>query len=156
MQELNQNLNKDLGKDLDKDSGSNVNVIAQNLLNRFCHALDVSNYDALLACFAPDGTWVRLGKRLTGHSEILHELTGNRPKTLKTIHLVSNVIIDKRTEESAAGQFYMVAYRHDSATPPPYPVPKPTVIGMCPVELTLTRNQWLLKFLQVGPFLFAN
>lgn len=143
-----------------------LNVVAQNLLNRFCRALDSSQYDQLLACFSPDGTWLRMGKPLTGHAEILRELTDNRPATLKTIHLVSNVVIDGQegpsvsepsvSGQSASGQFYMVAYRHDSAAPPPYPMRQPAVIGVCPVEIVLTQEGWLLKFLQVGPFLFAS
>jgi len=143
-----------------------LNVVAQNLLNRFCRALDSSQYDQLLACFSANGTWLRMGKPLTGHAEILRELTDNRPATLKTIHLVSNVVIDRQEGpvaseqdalgQSASGQFYMVAYRQDSAAPPPYPMPKPTVIGVCPVEIVRTQEGWLLKFLQVGPFLFAS
>jgi len=110
-----------------------------SLLGRFCMALDAADYPAVVECFTPQGTWIRLGKPLGGRVTILKELTDNRSKTVKTIHLVSNVCIDEQSDDRGAGRFYLVAYRRDTSDPPPYPVPLPTVIGIC--HMTVVRGR---------------
>jgi SnoaL-like domain len=126
----------------------------QNLLAQLFIALDDCNYDALTGCFTQDGTWTRQGATLR-RDEIKKALDA-RPATLKTIHVLSNILLEAETQDGAAGRFYLTVYRHDADTPPPYPVPKPAVVGLCKAEFVQVQTQWLIRQLQTGPYVFAN
>ena len=133
-----------------------LSVIAPSLLAKLCIALDGRDYDALAACFAPAGTWTRQGKTLRGREEIRKTLADTRPATLSTIHIVTNTSIDAQSERAATGRFYLTVYRHDGSSEPPYPVPAPSVVGLCKVEFVYMGDEWLLQHLQTGPYVFSN
>ena len=131
---------------------------AYNTLSRFCCALDARDYEALVRCFAPDGVWLRQGKALKGGDQIRQILTQTRPATLTTMHVVTNVCIDDHSERTASGRFYLTVYRHDSGTTAasPFPVPSPSVVGLCKAMFTLIENRWLLQRLETGPYVFTS
>lgn len=71
-------------------------------------------------------------------------------------HLVSNVCVDEQSDDRGAGRFYLVAYRRDTSDPPPYPVPLPTVIGICHMTVVRGTKRWMFESLEIGPFLSAG
>lgn len=129
---------------------------APSLLAGLFLSLDGRDYEALAACFTPDGAWTRQGKTLHGHDDIKAALVTGRPATLTTIHVLTNVSIDSQTADRAQVRFYLTVYRHDASAPPPYPVPKPAVVGLCKAEFGQARGQWLIAQLHTGPYVFAN
>ncbi len=129
---------------------------APSLLARLFMGLDGHDYDALTNCFAPDGSWLRQGKTLSGREQLRKVLSETKPATRTTIHVVSNVCIDRQTADSGLGRFYLTVYRHDSDSPPPYPVPVPKNLGLCKIEYRLVDGTWLVQHMQTGPYVFTT
>jgi hypothetical protein len=132
-----------------------ISAATSCILSRLFHSLDQSEYGILVECFATSGTWERQGKILTGRAEILHSLAV-RAATLHTIHIVQNLLTDEASDYEAAVRFYLTVYRHDSASPPPYPVPSPAAVGLCKARFWKDGMTWQIKQLQTGPYLFVS
>lgn len=130
-------------------------VAAANRLSELFHSLDSGDYDTLTACFAENGTWARQGKTLKGRNEIRATLA-SRSTTLKTIHIASNILVGHSPANAGTFRFYLTVYRHDSAAPPPYPVPVPAAVGLCKAEFENDGKEWRIKSLETGPYVFAN
>jgi hypothetical protein len=129
---------------------------APSLLGRLFMALDGHDYDSLTECFARDGVWLRQGKTLSGREQLRKVLLETKPATRTTIHVVSNVCIDRQVAESGSGRFYLAVYRHDSSAQPPYPVPMPRNLGLCKVDYSLADGTWLVQHMQTGPYVFTS
>jgi SnoaL-like protein len=134
---------------------TDISAATSSILSRLFHSLDRSEYGVLVECFAASGTWERQGKILRGRAEILDSLAA-RATTLHTIHLVQNFLIDEVSDHEAAIRFYLTVYRHDSASPPPYPVPSPTAVGLCKAAFQRDGITWQIQELQTGPYLFVS
>jgi SnoaL-like domain len=132
-----------------------ISAAISSILSRLFHSLDRSEYRVLVECFAASGTWERQGKILRGRAAILDSLAA-RATTLHTIHIVQNFLIDEASDHEAAVRFYLTVYRHDSALPPPYPVPSPAAVGLCKARLEKDGIAWQIKELQTGPYLFVS
>jgi SnoaL-like domain len=132
-----------------------ISAATSSILSQLFHSLDGNEYDVLVECFAASGTWERQGKTLRGRAEILEALTA-RAATLHTLHIVQNLLIDEASDDEAAVRFYLTVYRHDSAAPPPYPVPSPAAVGLCKVRFQKDGLMWQIRELQTGPYLFVS
>jgi hypothetical protein len=132
-----------------------ISSATSSILCRLFHSLDQGEYDALGKCFATSGTWERQGKILRGRAEIIEALAA-RAATLHTIHIIQNFLIDETSDLGAAVSFYLTVYRHDSASPPPYPVPSPAAVGLCKARFRKDENAWQIEELQTGPYLFVS
>lgn len=130
-------------------------VGASSLLNRLFQSLDRGDYDRLIDCFADQGEWSRQGKTLKGKVEIREALTSRSP-SLRTIHLVHNVLLDELAGSDAEVSFYLVVYRSDAPSPPPYPPPQPSAIGACEARLDRKGEGWKIRNLRTGPYLFVS
>jgi len=76
-----------------------------------CYSLmDHGRYEECAALFASDGTWVRGGKPFTGREAILAAL-GQRPPAMVSRHVVSNVMIDAESEDTARGTAIFIPLR---------------------------------------------
>jgi hypothetical protein len=129
---------------------------APSLLARLFIALDGHDYDGLTACFAPSGIWLRQGKALCGREQIRTTLVDTKPPTRTTVHVLSNVCVDRGSADRGAGRFYLAVYRHDSNAPPPYSVPMPRNLGLCKVDYVRVDSEWLVIHMQTGPYVFAT
>ena len=134
---------------------SEILASTSSVLSRLFHSLDQSKYDVLVECFALSGTWERQGKLLRGRAEISKALT-SRVATLHTIHILQNLLVDEASNQDASVRFYLTVYRHDSASPPPYPVPSPAAVGLCKARFEKDGIAWQIKELQTGPYLFVS
>ena len=79
-------------------------------LNVFFRHLDERRYDELAAMFLPEGRWLRQGQWLEGRDAIGAAMKG-RPATMRVRHIISNVLVARRSEDEADVQAYMTAYR---------------------------------------------
>ena len=85
----------------------------------FFRHLDDRDYDRASALFGEDGCWVRLGARLTGARAIKAALA-DRPATLATRHVMSNVIAAAEPGESEVRvRYYITVFDDESGTPVP-------------------------------------
>ncbi|MGO4325868.1 nuclear transport factor 2 family protein [Cupriavidus sp. 2TAF22] len=90
--------------------------LCQQLLHRFFHCLDQSDYDGLLALFDPDGVWHRQGVALRGHMAMA-EAMQTRSTTQRIRHVLSNVFVHKHDDHVAEVGGYMAVYRFDNGHP---------------------------------------
>ena len=79
------------------------------LSNAFAYHLDHKEYPALVALFAPEGTFVRTGVRLEGRAKIL-EVMRLRPVDQFTRHITTNFHFTHVDHDSARAVFYNQSY----------------------------------------------
>lgn len=92
--------------------------LCQQLLHRFFHCLDQSDYDGLLALFDPDGVWHRQGVALRGHAAMAQAMQA-RSTTQRIRHVLSNVLVHQHDDHIAEVGGYMTVYRFDNGQPQP-------------------------------------
>lgn len=104
----------------------------------FYQALDRSDYPACLDCFAPDGSWMRLGKDHVGHEAVARVLE-ERPAALMVRHLLTNLVARPGADGTAEVSAYVTVHTHkfESGTvTPPGPVKQP--IGIYAIQAVMT------------------
>jgi hypothetical protein len=79
-------------------------------LHAFFGHLDECRFDELTAMFLPEGRWLRQGQWLAGREAILAAMRA-RPATVRVRHVISNVVVTRRSADEADVQAYMTAYR---------------------------------------------
>ena len=79
------------------------------LSNAFAYHLDHKEYQALVALFVPDGTFVRTGVRLEGRAKILAAMR-ERPAEQFTRHITTNFHFTEVSADSARAVFYNQSY----------------------------------------------
>lgn len=104
---------------MDKATRSRIEAECVALSNAFAYHLDHKEYDALVALFAPDGTFVRTGVRLEGRAAILAAMR-NRPAEQFTRHVTTNFHFTEVTQSRAWAVFYNMSYYAFLPGNPPY------------------------------------
>jgi hypothetical protein len=108
----------------------------------FFHYLDERDYEALAALMAPDGTWPRQGRTLTGPAEVLDALRG-RPASMITRHMVTNFLVTIHDPDRATVRFNLTVYLNEAAgTAPP---PRIDTVRACTDELVRVNGEWKLQ-----------
>lgn len=97
-------------------TAEDVVQLTQQLHAFFIH-LDERRYEELAALFVPQGRWLRQGRWLDGRDAILAALQ-ERPATVRVRHLISNVLVTRRSADEAQVQAYLTAYRRLEGQPP--------------------------------------
>jgi len=85
-------------------------------LTAFIYHLDHGEYQRAAAQFAPDATWVRHGKTLTGTAEILATISV-RPAGQVQRHVLSNILVTQTGSDQATATAYMTLYRTQTDSP---------------------------------------
>jgi len=121
-------------------------VAIQQVIARFYHYLDGGRHDDLVALMAPDGTWLRRNAVLRGRA-MVREALRQRPATVTTRQLVSNLIVDFPAAETADATYYLTAFHHDADAPPTLPVPidHPLHVARYAARLTLREAVWQIQ-----------
>jgi len=84
-------------------------VAAAALTHAFFAGLDLNDPDAVAACMAPDGVWVRQGTELKG-PEAVRQACAARPRDRATAHVISNLTAWAAGEGRMRVRFYLSAY----------------------------------------------
>jgi ketosteroid isomerase-like protein len=98
-------------------SDTDIRQACADVASRFFRCLDRRQYDELASLFASGGTWVRQGAELRGRDAIVAALA-QRPATLVTRHLLSNVWVDIESPETAHVHYDVSVYARTEAGPP--------------------------------------
>ncbi|MCW8084177.1 nuclear transport factor 2 family protein [Sabulicella glaciei] len=115
----------------------------QQAVHRFYAALDASDYAGVAASMAPEGSWHRQGKMLTGPDEVRAALA-ERPAGRVTAHLVQNLVVDLADERSATLRYMTLVYRHDGeGGTGPAPLSQPLSISAHVDRLRREGDRWL-------------
>ena len=112
------------------------------------HALDSSDFAYLETILAPDGVWHRQGKALKGAGMVRQAMKEREPGA-RTRHLVTNLMIEKATEDEAEAHYYMTAFRADGDVDRPKPdkIALPSGIGLYTVKLKRSGERWLFTLI---------
>ncbi len=119
-------------------------------LHVFFNLLDERRYDELADLFIPQGRWLRQGHWLDGRGAILEALRG-RPASMRVRHVISNVIVGRRSDAEKEVQAYLTAYRQSEHQ-------LPSLFSLNVVRCIYRREDhaWLLAEQQlVREFVFA-
>lgn len=87
--------------------------------NAFAYHLDHQDYPALVALFAPNGTFVRTGVRLEGREKILATMR-QRPSEQFTRHITTNFHFTHVDRDTAKAVFYNMSYFIFAPGKPPF------------------------------------
>jgi hypothetical protein len=108
---------------------------------------DRGENDKAVVLFAPDGQWIRAGKPLTGHRELLESMKERSP-TIIVRHMIANIMIQVKDGKSAEGVTYYTAYNHDTGANPhklPAPLGLPFSLGEWHDKFVLTPEGWRIS-----------
>lgn len=135
--------------------GLSDKAAVEQLLLRVFYALDMRDYAGVVSCFHVDGTWVRMGKRLVGHTQMRQALD-QRSKTMLIHHVITNVLFEEADEIRCRLVCYLTAYRHDNgnAIVGAAPLVGPSQVGFCRAEAARdsAAETWRLSYLNAdGP-----
>ncbi|GAC1424486.1 MAG: hypothetical protein NVSMB5_18490 [Candidatus Velthaea sp.] len=113
------------------------------ILHRFFLALDETEYQTMLAIFAPDARWHRQGAVLRGRTEIGAALQARPLQRIR--HVITNTVTNVRGDEAETTS-YMTAYRRLGAPASDAP---PKIAGPFRVSVVHTRfacndETWLI------------
>jgi len=70
-----------------------IKAACEAVVLTFFHALDTRRHDAAAALMAPEGVWMRQGKRLCGPQEVLAALDARAPER-STCHVITNLRLE--------------------------------------------------------------
>lgn len=120
---------------------------------RFFRSLDDRDYDQIPQLFCDDGVWHRRDIAHKGPDEVRQSLADIPPVT-PTVHLVTNLQIDRLSPQEAQATFYVTAFRPSSdigAAPPPWPIGLPLIVTLYKADLTVVAGQWRFKAMRNRP-----
>jgi hypothetical protein len=92
------------------------------LINRFMWLLDAFDEGGLVALFAPDCTYSRAGKEITGIDDLRATLE-RRSRDQTTRHVCTNIVIDAADRDHASGKACCLVFRHRGLPIPGQPAP---------------------------------
>ena len=109
---------------------------------RFGRLQDERRYNDLPKLMTKDGTYTRLGEKLTILDFI--EWVGTMPPN-KTRHFVTDIDFSEVREASAKGVSYYTLYLYGGETNSPYPLDGPFVVGEYHEKFVKTDEGWKIK-----------
>lgn len=132
-------------------------LAAQHLIARVFYFHDTRDFTAEAACFAEDGAWLRKGELLEGRARIVATLEA-RPRSLVTMHVVTNVVVERFTADSADVAFFLTTHLHDDGTPVTGPVGlrRPPSVGIGRATLVKRDSAWLIHRFATEDWVFLS
>lgn len=126
-----------------------IKAACEAVVLTFFHALDTRRHDAAAALMAPEGVWMRQGKRLCGPQEVLAALNA-RAAERSTCHVITNLRLEAVEQASDAEHnptratvgYFLTAY--DSVPQEQGGAPRLVSIRECRDVLVATPDGWRL------------
>lgn len=120
--------------------------------HRFFHRLDERRYVDMLDMMLPDAIWLRQGRRLCGHAQIMEALEARSP-TMRVRHVMSNGFVESESADSAHYIAYMVGYRYDDGVvrQPPLTINGPARMLLVDTQFVRRNGAWLIRETHVVP-----
>ncbi len=114
----------------------------QSISLRFGRLQDERRYEDLPQLMTPDGTYTRLGEKLS-IADFIAWVNTMPPN--KTRHFVTSTEIDIVDKTNAKGLTYYTLYLYGGEEETPYPLDGPFVVGEYHEEFARTDNGWRIK-----------
>lgn len=119
------------------------------LIARFYHALDASDYTALASLLEADTVWLRQGKELTGPDAIIEAL-GQRHAERRTAHQLQNLYVTlDESGTTATAKYYVNVYDNQG----PSGSLQLKVIMVSEDQFALRDGRWRLLAKRAGKWL---
>lgn len=119
---------------------------------RFFRYLDDQDYSRIPTLFAEDGVWHRRGVGNQGPDQVRQSLA-DIPPVMPTVHLVTNLQINRVSSNEVHAVFYVTALRSSPGTnsPPPWPMEMPLLVTLYKAHLVTVADQWRIKAIRNDP-----
>ena len=109
--------------------------------------LDTQRYGEFAALFGDEGV-LKVSGRVEGQTAIARAMA-NRPATLRSRHVLTNILIEPVDQEHATGTTYLSLYRHigeASLEARPIEPFAPAVVGHYSDQFKLTNQGWRFAY----------
>jgi hypothetical protein len=121
----------------------------ERLILAYSRALDVGDMNAAADCFAEHGTFARpmAPDQVVAGREAIRAALLARPKTLRTRHLSTNMMIDVESRDAASGLSYltMVSATPGEGAPPPHLSQGPVWFGEMQDRFVRENGAWKFR-----------
>jgi hypothetical protein len=120
---------------------------------QFFRFLDDRDYDRIPGLFSDDGVWHRRGVATSGQDQIRRSFT-DIPPVMPTVHLVTNLQVDRVSRHEAHAVFYVLVFRSSpdaGGGGPPWPMRLPLMLTLYKVDLATTANEWRITMMRNTP-----
>jgi ketosteroid isomerase-like protein len=125
----------------------------ERLMYRYAQYVDFGQAARIAELFAENGAWLGAdGNGMRGRQAI-HDGFAQRAALTRrqSRHVITNVLIDLASSDSATGIAYLVNYRHDAASEHaerPAPAGLPKFVGEYHLTFTRVERVWLIDTLR--------
>jgi uncharacterized protein (TIGR02246 family) len=124
----------------------------ERLVQRYCHYVDHGEASRIAELFADDGVWTSPQNTMSGRDEI-HAgfLRRERNAARRSRHVCTNLLIDVKDKDNAAGCVYLTLYRHDDTDEAKVrPSEVPTIVGEYRDSFVRTDDGWRISRREIG------
>ena len=133
-------------KDMSPPARLEIEQECAKLVTLFCNLNDARDYDGLADLFTEDGVFARPtdpANPIKGRAEIRRRFD-MKPRELLTRHLISNIVIQAESPESARGESYMLLYtgQEPPGTALPVPAAPQALLGAFKSRFVRSREGW--------------
>ena len=111
---------------------------------RYAHYLDSNQVDKISTLFDEQGSWQGVTGRYTGREDIALAFS-KRPKNRRTIHIVSNHLVEIQSKNLASVISTFSIYRTDQATGVTSIKDQPIRVGRYYDECVRDGDEWILQ-----------
>lgn len=112
--------------------------------------MDQGRYEETVALFSEDAVWVRGGRPVKGREEILAALR-QRPETMVSRHLVTNVLVERTGTDAASATACFVPLRGDRRDDGSVAMPTIDSVGDLSFKFRREAEGWRITHLQPQP-----
>lgn len=129
---------------------ASIHLELTSLLGRLYGALDERDYRQVAECFDEEGVWIRQGKSLRGHDEIIEAMNGRSP-SMVVHHLFSNCLFEQAQDDVVTGRYLLTVLMADAGGQSPPLTAGTPQCGFCDVRFRRVGDRWLLHRMQARP-----
>jgi flagellar basal body rod protein FlgC len=125
-------------------------VECQTLATASYSLMDQGRYEETVALFSQDAVWVRGGKPFRGHEAILAALR-QRPETMVSRHLVTNVLVERVGTDAARATACFIPLRGERREDGSVAMPSIESVGDLSFRFRLQADGWRITHLEPQP-----
>ena len=128
---------------MDENQRLKIEQACRDLVTKLNHHHDHRRGEEAVALFAADGCWIRRGRPVRGHAELLASY--QRGSTQVNRHIATATLVTVQDEDHADSVTYYLVLHHDPGTPDPklpLPFEPPTTMGEWHDKFVRTPQGW--------------
>jgi len=114
---------------------------------QYARLVDQGDFESFSLLFTPDGVLDLPGRYMAGRKAIV-DILSQRPRSVRIMHVFSNIMIENIQANRCSGTAYITAYRQDAAgIAPQEPVQTngPSAVGYYEDEFELNEGMWRFR-----------